>query len=342
MRRNRRSTVRLQLEALESRLAPAQLFNPTTLAYTDIDGDTVTVHVSRGAFTLSNPDGGNPGDTFTLEPAGLGQKLELIALTDGRSAGANLNVTATPTPLGGDGLANVGYLDSAGFDLGRVTIHGDLGRIDAGDSNTSAASPGVAALSVFSLGRLGTTTQIVPGSLHSTIQGNLPRLQVTGDIVGAQLTVQGTLGSATVGGSILGGNTPSSGSLQAYNMGTIRVAGDVMGSDQGLSGSITSQTDIARVAIGGSLIGGSSGLSGFIESNANLGAVTIGHDIRGGSAGLSGGIQALGNLAGITVAGSLVGGTATESGFLKGHAVGTITIGGDILGGSGDDSAQIE
>ena len=95
MRRQLRKCVRLQVEQLESRLAPATLINPTTMTYTDVDGDLVTVTTTKGTFTLSNPNGGNPGDTFTLVGA-LGQQLQLIDLTNGNFTGANIAITAKP------------------------------------------------------------------------------------------------------------------------------------------------------------------------------------------------------------------------------------------------------
>src|SRR5262245_60672114 len=173
-----KSRVCLQIEQLESRLAPATLLNPTTLNYTDVDGDAVTVHVSKGSFTLSNPNGG-PSDDFTFVNSGLGQQLQLIDFSDdgGKFAHANLTITATRTNLGGDGLVNVGYLNSLGFDLGAVSIHGDLGRVNVGDTDTSAASPGLASLSVHSLGRLGTSTQAAGGGLGSNVNGDLPTLR---------------------------------------------------------------------------------------------------------------------------------------------------------------------
>src|SRR5262249_28007796 len=181
------------------------------------DGDAVTVHVSKGSFTLSNPNGGHTGDDFTLVNAGLGQQLQLIDFSDdgGKFAHANLSITATRTSQGGDGLVNVGYLNSLGSDLGSVIIHGDLGRVNAGDTNTSATSPGLASLSVHSLGRLGASTQAAGGGLGSNVQGDLPTLSVATDIAGAQVFVNGKIGSAVVGGSVLGGSFVGSGRVEA-------------------------------------------------------------------------------------------------------------------------------
>src|ERR1043165_4037840 len=207
MRQYSRKCARLQVEELETRLAPATLLN-NILSYTDVDGDAVMVTTSKGAFTLFNPNGGNPGDTFTLVNKGLGQQLRLIDLTNGTFAGANLMVTAKQ--MGGrDGLGNVGYINSTGFDLGVVGIQGDLGRIDAGDNNTAMSSPGLVELAAFSLGRLDTSTQAGGGNLVSNIQGFLPTLFVVGDVVGAEviasvgISASGIIGSVTIGGSLI-------------------------------------------------------------------------------------------------------------------------------------------
>lgn len=41
----------LRVEVLESRLAPATLISPTTLTYRDVDGNNVTVHLSKPLLT---------------------------------------------------------------------------------------------------------------------------------------------------------------------------------------------------------------------------------------------------------------------------------------------------
>src|SRR5262249_44426313 len=49
--RRLRRRVRLQVEELETRLAPAVLVNPTTVKYQDVDGDNVTVKLSLPLLT---------------------------------------------------------------------------------------------------------------------------------------------------------------------------------------------------------------------------------------------------------------------------------------------------
>jgi len=129
----------LRLEELESRLAPATLLNPSTVTFTDLDGDMATVHLSEGLLTPSNA-----GNVFTFNngfassgPQQL-QRLDRIGLV-GTVNGLSVTITAVPAAAGSDGLVNVGFIDAAGLHLGTVTVHGDLGRINAGNSTAQVA-----------------------------------------------------------------------------------------------------------------------------------------------------------------------------------------------------------
>jgi hypothetical protein len=127
LRSNRSSSrFRPSLEVLEDRLAPAVLVNPTTVTYQDVDGDTVTVHVSKGSLTQANFTFNSP---FSFNAP---QQLQLIDLRSAQFQGANLSVTAVRSVQGGDGFVNVGEIDATGVDLGAVSVHGDLGKAAPG------------------------------------------------------------------------------------------------------------------------------------------------------------------------------------------------------------------
>src|SRR5262245_42436378 len=80
----------LGVEPLEDRLAPAALVNSTTLVYQDVDGDAVTVRVSKGTLSAAN-------FAFDSAFASAGpQQLRLIELQAAEFQGASLKVTATP------------------------------------------------------------------------------------------------------------------------------------------------------------------------------------------------------------------------------------------------------
>jgi hypothetical protein len=311
------------IEPLESRIAPAVVvLNPTTATYTDVDGDIVTIKVSLGTLATG---------LFATTAVGLGDQLQAINLSNGGFDGTNLTLSVKQRATG-DGLANVGYINSTTQDLGKVTIKGDLGRIDAGDATT--ATPGVKSLNVRSMGRFGTATQAASGNLESDIVGALGVLKVKGDIAGAFIAVTGNadsrIGAVTIGGSLIGGSDQLSGAISCVGrMGPVKIGHDVRAGSGQFSGLISSSFGkLTGVTIGGSLIGGSGSFSGLITAR-DIGLVKIGHDLRGGSDGDSGFIQADGKLTGVTIGGSLIDGRIFSTGDM-----GLVKIGHDIVGGS--------
>src|SRR4051812_21496410 len=99
-------------EQLESRDAPATLVNATTVPFQDVDGDDVTVKITKQLFwaaTINNvfdfSVGSVNGNNATK------QKCWGIDRSGLSAQGATLKLTATPsTQHGGDGFANLGYL----------------------------------------------------------------------------------------------------------------------------------------------------------------------------------------------------------------------------------------
>lgn len=301
-----------QLEVLEDRLAPAALLSATTLVYHDTDGDLVTVKLSKPLLTAVDP---NTVFQFTAGTGGvnghtdINQQLQAIDLKPLTTNGLSLKVTAKQDP-GGNGLANVPFIDATGFDVASVNIAGDLGYIRAGDPDIS--TPGLGTLRCQSMGVLG-------GVGLSWINGTLSKLQVTGTIQGAVIHVAGGAGGAD--GDI----------------------GSVIVGDSLTRGAITADGRIARVKIGGSITGGSDNYSGSIVSQAGLGPVTIGGSLTGGSGQSSGSVTTtLGNLTRIKVAGFVVGGAGLLSGAINAYGnIGPIYVAGGLQGGVGDASGGI-
>ena len=131
-------------EPLEARIAPAAMFT-----FTDVDGDQVTVSSSKGKPGDFHNAAKIVGSVLTL--------LDLSTMTFGAEfQGASITIAAKPGPTGGDGRVNVGYINAAGRDLLSVTVGGDLGAIDAGDSDTATAALGnltVGSLGLYSVKR---------------------------------------------------------------------------------------------------------------------------------------------------------------------------------------------
>src|SRR5688572_2820753 len=148
-------------EPLERRIAPASLINPSTLVYTELDGDTVTITFSKPLFDLPPATLNTKLDDvfkFSAGDAHSGtetpQQLQLIDLTkapvvDFKNAAAGISFTIAATKIGvtGDDLADIGAIKASGLALGRISIDGDLGQIDCG---TGASKTAVRSLEVQS------------------------------------------------------------------------------------------------------------------------------------------------------------------------------------------------
>lgn len=336
------------IEVLEARVAPATLVGHNIITYTDVDGDHVTVKFSKplfadaaaanGRLTFDTGAGAVNGSNTALET------LQGIDLSGGGADGVAITITAT---LGahGDGFVNVGKINSTGHDLGAVIIHGDLGRILAGDAKLT--TPGLASLQVVSMGLFGTSTQSAGGSLNSAISGPVGKLSITADLNQAHFETAGAganIGSIFIGGSMRGGTDSDSGGIKAAgDIKTAVINGDLIGSLGNNSGGLQA-VNIGSLTIGGSLLGGDGSLSGGVQASKVLKTAKIGHDIVGGNGANganSGGVSAA-TVTSITVGGSIYGGAAMFSGGIVGTAlVSSATVHGDVRGGLGSYSGSI-
>ena len=296
----------LKIEELERRFAPAILLNPTTLLYTDVDGDRVTVQVSGSAgphLTL---------DEFSFVSAGQGEQLQQIDLTNNPADFAGSNLAVRVKRHGGDGFANVGYINAGGIDLGTVTVQGDLGRIDAGTGVGSV--PAVAELHVHSLGAMGLSTQPDGGSLQSNIMGPVGDLRVDTSIQGAAVYVFAP---------VTGGPGPGPGPMAVQ------------------PASSAAAPLITQIAVGGSITGGDDFESGFISCDGDIGTVNVAGSVQGGAGIHSGAIQCAGNIGQITI-GTLLGGDGTSSGSIHARGIDNLTVNGSVVAGGGFSSGSIQ
>ncbi|MEA3188220.1 MAG: hypothetical protein QOD99_2050, partial [Chthoniobacter sp.] len=191
------------IELLEDRIAPATLLSPTTVTYTDKDGDAVLIKSSKPIFiSASIADSILRFDTGSVNGSNAtSQQLQTIDLTFsafGNTTGAQLRAIASDTNLMvktlprlgvGNGQVDVGYIKAAlidsdnleffdNVDLGTVNIGGDLGRIDVGDSISDLA---LMTLTARSLGKT-TTQDPFDNGLQSNIFGGVGSIHVTGDV----------------------------------------------------------------------------------------------------------------------------------------------------------------
>jgi hypothetical protein len=245
---------------------------PRVATYTDVDGDLVTVRTTAGTLSAAN---------FTLVPAGThgGLQLQKLDLSSSAFINSNLIFTVKRTDVGGDGFANVGYIDAHGNTLGNVSVNGDLGQIDA-----NAAK----ALAVLSLGKLGLSTQGAGGSLQSTFLFDLPTLIVRTDLVDATISALNYT-SVTVFGNVVGGTGDHSGSIEAAGrIGALTIGGTLRGGADAESGSIIAKTlgsarireiDGGRIFLAGNAVGATATLAN-VRASLALGALRIGANVQ--------------------------------------------------------------
>ncbi len=333
--RRQRQRAFMSVTQLEMRLAPATLAaNAMDVTYLDEHNQLVDVHINQPVFTSATI----ANEVFTFKYGSgvngsnaIEQQLQEIDLTQLTNLSAApvpaLTITVT-SPVTAQPI-EVGLINAPGIDLGAVTVQGDLGAINAGAADTN---PGLASLTVESMGQYGTATQPPGGGLVSTIQGPLGALTVsvpkgstgTGNIDGEFINVNGTIGPVIVTGSLIGGKADYSGEISA--------SGD-MG-------------DMGGVKVGGSLEGGAGFGTGEIYTGGNLGPVTIGGSVMGSAGNASGSIITDGNLTSVKVGGALDGGMGDYSGeigsdvFATGN-VGPVQIGGNVVGSGGNYSGSI-
>ena len=341
-------------EPLESRIAPA------SLSFVDVDGDNATITISKG----SDAELTAAAHFLEVTPGHFQlQELTIGGVDDFRGA----NVTIEATANGGDGFVNVGYLNATGSDLGRVTLDGDLGRIDVGDSVLS--TPGIDLLEVKSIGALHLTTQAPGGTWLSNIKGAAGAVTVHGDVREAQLEISGNLNGCTIDGSLVGGTDEKTGSIRATGMikhvtvdGTVQggagldsgrisagsklldvtVGSGIIGGGGDNSGQLAARDQLADVTVNGGVIGGSGVESGGLATTGAASKVTINGDIKGGAGMQSGELASSGNITDATINGSLLGGSGVQSGSIgTDKGISSVHITGDIIGGTGPSSGQI-
>jgi hypothetical protein len=341
------------VEVLESRIAPA------SITFTDVDGISVTISSSKGSAA-------DLQQVAILAAEGSGQELRELRLSDLPDVFQGAHLSVIKGTLDDTQFVNIGFINAAGVDLGKVTIDGDLGRILAGDDNSVTAA--AKKLTVGSIGVQGLNTQDAGGTLVSKFLGRLGSLTIKGDFKDASLTVlgvdpdpnenvsttidaRGDIGDILISGNLIGGATAKTGYIYSKgSIGNITVTGSVLGGGGESSASITSERTMGKVNVGGDVQGGllvASNFSGRIFSAEGMGSVTVGGSLKGGDGMESANISTAGGLGNVTILGDIIGGAGLKSGAVgAGGQIGKITIGsttggGNITGGAGEQSGSI-
>lgn len=305
--------------------------------YTDIDGDIVRVTSSKG--TSESLQAIVNAGLANHDPTQASQLQTLDFSANEEFAGTNIKIAVRGKAVG-DGLANLGYLNATGIDLGSVGIKGDLGQITAG-SNTAGANA-IKSLTIESMGVFGLETGAI--GIESQVAGAIGSVKVRGDVAGVYLHLFNVdaasaygIKSVSIGGDFVGGDVQFSGAIGiSGSLGKIRVGGSILGDDGQFSGSIVAAQGIGSLTVGDSVKGGAGQNSGYIfATDQSLGPVKIGGDLQGGSALNSGFIGSGQGITSVTIGGSLLGGTADRTGWITaGQKLGTVKIGGDFQGGA--------
>lgn len=318
------------LEILEQRIAPA-----ATYTYINPAGGSVKITTSKGTDA-------DLAGTLTFIPTTIGQALHTIDLTSHPIfRGTDLLFEVT-----GAGTADVVLIDAHGFDLGQVTVPGDVGKILAGDANLS--TPGAKSLHIGSLG----LALAVPGpatEYQSVIRGPLLSLELDHDLAGS-LSVQGNalsrITSAHLHGSLLGTSGEETGTLHVQGgIDTLVVDGDLGGGDGLHTGSITAGGLIRSATISGSIAGGKGVGSGVLSTTGDILSLHITGTVLGqvssDALGQNGQVRAR-KIMDATVAGPVVGGYFDFSGSIAASiSIGTISVLSGLAGGHGTESGAI-
>ncbi len=338
------------IELLEQRVAPAALVNPTTVTFTDADGDLATLKISKPLFTSANVNTVLKFDTGTVDQSNAThQQLQTIDLTQlAGDNGISLTLSAQQAG-GGDGKVDVGQIKAisisgttlgTGIDLGAVKISGDLGRIDVGDASSVLA---IKSLSVGSMGVKGTTTGA--SDLHSHIRGTAGAISVAGDVQNALLDISDTsakpgsggIGSLNIAGSLIGGSTANSGEIHFTGVIAKALVGGLSGNSAAETGSIIGDygtlSKISSIFVTNNGIAGGGGNDSGQIAASTISSVTVTGDVTGAGGKGSGVIQAA-SLGHVTINGSLTGGSVLSSGEIFADTIGSVTITGNLQGGT--------
>ncbi|MEO6569379.1 MAG: hypothetical protein ABIO94_11505 [Opitutaceae bacterium] len=340
------------IELLEDRIAPASLLpGGKIVTFTDIDGDAVTVTLSKALLTA-----GNVGTVFKFTGSAFGdsgpQQISLLDLHAlGGANGVDISAVAKRSPTaGGNGAIDIPTINASdvnvangtglGIDLGRVVVQGNVDYIDAGDTDLN--TPAIASLTLRSLGS-------VSDGRASDIFGSVSVFKVRGDLQGNVRVeaspgngAKANIGTLTVGGSVGPGfDDPDAGHINVNgSIGTATIGHDLHGSIKDRTGYLQVTGSITELTIGGSIVGEGGFLSGCVIVGGKIGKLTVGGDIAGGSGAISGSVGG-GSIGKAKIGGSIRGFYEPGSQFQAGvgvlageQGIGRVTVKGSVIAGS--------
>jgi len=373
--RGAKHILRRMIEPLEPRIAPATVaVVGQTASWTDFDGDKVTLKWTVGAAPIFSTDdvgsldglvvkriaftGTNTGAAVTLTVKAAGGGDGRIDLGRVDATGVGLASWSSPRATiaeidAGDGTASFKTFVSGGLGVHAVGLFSGAGgdgtsQID-GQIGTFTVNGDIAAtkLQLNAAGATKITKVEIKGSLLGTAAtspadtGPSGVLEVFADEVGA----------IVIGGGIIGGKGGNTGVLQNFgSIGSLTIKGGVIGGEAGGAGTVT-LASVKTLSIGGDLRGGVASGTGNIGAN-RVDSFTLGGSIFGGTVSETGTIG-IGAAKTILIKGSIIGAQKLASGAnsltaalsvnsgIAGAPVASVTINGDLLGGSNASGVNV-
>ncbi len=237
----------------------------------------------------------------------------------------------------------------AGNDMaGTIFAHDTIASVNVG--GVVQGGDGYISGSIYAGARIGVVT------VHQRLSGgfgygggsiiglaDIGAVHIDGDVTGYKgeatgtIVATGSITSVTVDGLISGDDGNYSGSIRAASLGPVKIGGDVVGANGLQTGSVQGANKIASVVIGGSLRGGGNDYAGAIYSSEGLiGSVTIGGSVQGN--GINSGDLYTGAIVGhavgsVSIRGNLAGSIGLNSGtILTETTTGNLNIGGSLIG----------
>jgi hypothetical protein len=285
------------------------------------------IGVTLGSVTI-------PGDLGRID-AGGGASAVALSKLNVSSLGALSTTQGGLTFPSGTTYDVVSYLTGT---VGQLNVTGNIdGSFIAQDYNNH---PGTGNITLLNVG----------GSIDGNVSHQVPGSSTESFYTSGDVFFTGMLGTAVIGGGIEGGPGQYSGNIGGYSnptggLGTFSKIGTVI-----VKGSVPDDPhpNPAPGMAGTSILGGSGAESGGIIG-VTVGSVSIAGDVDGGIGTGSGFVQGALTLQKVNIAGSLLGGNfasgspseAAAAGVISGKTIGSVTIGGNLYGGSGIASGEI-
>jgi len=322
--------------------------NSGTIGKLTVNGSIVGGTAGTAASATTNS---TPGDTGLVQ-AGIIGGVHIGGSLVGGTPGSGTNssgVADQTADTSGAIIANLAH---------GITIVGNItggGGPDGGILESSTLDGLVVDGSI--VGGAGTNSGgLQVNSMHSaTVIGSISGGSGAGSgvITGQSLTFTDTVyGTIVVNGSVTGGSGATSGAIIANGLlggsiSSLHIRGDLIGSSGTQSGYVDATGALGTVIIGGSVEGGSAGVAAFAGSSSVAATAAV----HGYSGVIAGGSSNSIQIGGSVVAGApgttvnsngVLNESADTSGAILVNAVKSLAITGNLTGGAGPNSGQVD